>query len=180
MKRAEAIEQGLPRYNGKPCSSCGNTEKFVSSYGCTSCTKKRTRERDNSVYNRYIKSEKGQLWLKKFRNSETNKQTQNRYNRKRYLNSPEIYLRRTLKQNYNITLEEYQQLYHIQKGCCFICGRPQKDQSKRMAVDHCHKTGRIRKLLCTQCNVALGMVNESVDILKNMIEYIQYDNLDYE
>ena len=44
---------------------------------------------------------------------------------------------------------------------------------KRLAVDHCHKTGKIRGLLCTKCNIGLGYFNDDVILLKNSIRYLE-------
>lgn len=57
-----------------------------------------------------------------------------------------------------------------QNGECFICGSKPDDQ---LHIDHDHKTGKVRKLLCRSCNAALGMCKESIDILKKIIEYIK-------
>ncbi len=60
-----------------------------------------------------------------------------------------------LKRTYNITLEEYDKMLEVQKGVCFICGGVNYD-GMRLAVDHNHKTGKIRGLLCRHCNFKLG------------------------
>ena len=81
MTRKEAIEKGETQYHGKPCKTCGDTLKYVSGYNCVACTTQRTKDRDPEVYKRYIKSEKGQKWLKEFRRSETMRSIQNRWRR---------------------------------------------------------------------------------------------------
>jgi MinD superfamily P-loop ATPase len=55
---------------------------------------------------------------------------------------------------------------------CAICKQPCKTD-RELAVDHNHKTGQIRDLLCHSCNVVLGLVNENEDILINMIDYLK-------
>ena len=82
MTRREAIEKGENQYHGKPCKSCGDTLKYVTGYNCVACITQRTKDRDPEVYKRYIKSEKGQKWLKEFRRSETWHNVQNKWNRK--------------------------------------------------------------------------------------------------
>ena len=171
MTRKEAIEKDYKHYNGKPCISCGNTLKFVTSYGCVDCTTKRTKERDPEIYKKYIKSDKGQKWIKGFRNSTTYQNTQNRYNRKKYSYNPEWYQSKNLKSKYGITLEEYNVLLEKQNGVCYIC--KQTSDTKKLAVDHNHETGENRKLLCGKCNMALGLLNEDKDIMLQMIRYIE-------
>ena len=66
---------------------------------------------------------------------------------------------------YNISLAEYDQMFHDQNGVCAICGNP--EINRRLAVDHCHKTSKVRGLLCTTCNVKLGwFVDLETEILK--------------
>lgn len=63
---------------------------------------------------------------------------------------------------------EYEQALKEQRGVCFIC---HKADSKKLAADHCHRTGKRRHLLCTRCNTALGLVGDSINILRQMEEY---------
>lgn len=57
------------------------------------------------------------------------------------------------------------------KGCCQICGN--NDESA-FAIDHCHLTGKVRDLLCRNCNLALGYVNDNPEILIKMVEYLRF------
>ena len=77
----------------------------------------------------------------------------------------------SLKAKYGITLQDYDNLLAAQNGVCAICGTP--PGKRRLAVDHDHKTGAVRGLLCVNCNVALGRLQDNVDILQSMIEYIE-------
>lgn len=61
-----------------------------------------------------------------------------------------------LVRKYGITEHDYQRMHEKQGGLCVICGNPEKAKNRRLAVDHCHGTGRIRGLLCGRCNGALG------------------------
>jgi len=74
---------------------------------------------------------------------------------------------------YGITLEEYNQMFAEQDGCCKICKRHQSEFKGRLNIDHCHSTGRVRSLLCNQCNQALGLVRENKEVVKNMLEYLK-------
>lgn len=98
------------------------------------------------------------------------------YARLRRINNPEKLRaadrKSMLKHDYGITVEEYDAMSARQNGVCAICGRPQSARRGRLSIDHDHKTGSIRGLLCTNCNSALGMVNDRIDLLKEMIEYI--------
>ena len=82
-----------------------------------------------------------------------------------------------LKRLYNLSLNEYEVMFKDQKRLCFICNKPevlkQNNTVKRLAVDHCHTTGKVRKLLCHKCNTALGLMHEDIDNLNKMIKYIK-------
>lgn len=81
-----------------------------------------------------------------------------------------------LKNKFGITIEEYEKMLKKQNGACAICKKPEtticKGTLRRLSVDHCHKTGRIRGLLCNRCNTSLGRINEDIDILKASIVYL--------
>ncbi len=55
---------------------------------------------------------------------------------------------------------------------CAICGIPKEKLPMRLAVDHCHATGKIRGFLCNSCNSALGYAKDDTKILQKMIEYL--------
>ena len=80
----EAKEQGQKHYHGRPCKNCKETLKFTINQSCVACTKKRasTAIRGPEVYKKYIKSEKGQKWLKDYRHSETYRSVQNKWKKK--------------------------------------------------------------------------------------------------
>lgn len=69
---------------------------------------------------------------------------------------------------YGITLEEYDNLFIEAGNTCKICGR----SHLKMVLDHCHTTGKIRGIICTNCNTAMGLIAESVDTLDKMKEYV--------
>lgn len=65
-----------------------------------------------------------------------------------------------------------QRMLEEQEGLCKICQRPQIGR-KRLAIDHCHETRKVRGLLCTKCNVGLGMFGDSVERLRRAISYLK-------
>ena len=71
-----------------------------------------------------------------------------------------------LKREYGLSLVAYMAMVDAQQGRCAICG-----ELRQLYVDHCHKTGSIRKLLCHQCNVGFGLFNEKFDTLMRAAEY---------
>lgn len=101
-------------------------------------------------------------------------------NRKKYYSSEEgikSSRRSHLKRAFGISLEQYEDMFNIQNGKCAICNDfKTHDKHGVLAVDHCHKTGKIRDLLCFKCNTVLGSVNDNIEILKNMINYLNKHN----
>lgn len=78
----------------------------------------------------------------------------------------------TLKHDFDITLEQYNYMYIKQNGCCAICNKPQSSFKHALAVDHDHKTGKVRGLLCINCNLILGHSNDSIERLTQIIQYL--------
>ena len=74
-----------------------------------------------------------------------------------------------LKRKFGITFEQFELLVILQNGLCAIC---RKKLDKHLAVDHDHKTGEIRGLLCTNCNVGLGHFRDSGELLQRAIDYL--------
>ena len=82
-----------------------------------------------------------------------------------------------LKQAYGISSDDFEKLKEEQNHCCYVCKTHEnKVGSKRLVVDHHHTTGSVRKLLCSNCNTALGLVNENTEILQCLIKYIEEHN----
>lgn len=76
------------------------------------------------------------------------------------------------KRKYGITLEQYEYQLNIQLGGCAVC-KQACETGNRLAVDHNHSTGKIRGLLCKNCNIALGALKEDEDLIWNMLEYLK-------
>lgn len=80
---------------------------------------------------------------------------------------------RTLQQKYGITLGDYNRMLESQGGGCAICGESPKKGKKLLAVDHNHKTGEVRGLLCGRCNAMIGFSGDAPDLLKAAIRYLE-------
>lgn len=77
-------------------------------------------------------------------------------------------------QGINLTTEQYHQLLKLQNERCFLCGRHYKGFKRALSVDHCHKTGRVRGLLCSRCNMNLGWI-EKTSHLGELKDYMEED-----
>lgn len=76
-----------------------------------------------------------------------------------------------LKSLYGITPEEWDRMYEEQDGVCAICLQAET-QNRRMAVDHCHVTGKVRGLLCQACNTGIGKLGDCPDRLRRAAQYL--------
>lgn len=73
-----------------------------------------------------------------------------------------------LKNVYNLTAKNYDDMLAGQEGKCAICKR----KPPKIFVDHCHKTGKNRELLCINCNSLIGQAKDSIEILESAISYL--------
>lgn len=77
-----------------------------------------------------------------------------------------------LKILYSLTVDEYDAISESQGGRCAICGSHQSELSRRLYIDHDHKTNQIRGLLCHRCNIILGNAKDNTEILLSAVEYL--------
>ena len=67
--------------------------------------------------------------------------------------------------------DDYNKMFNEQLGLCAICRKP--EVNIKLAVDHCHETGRIRGLLCKRCNMGIGLFGDSPDTLIGAAMYLK-------
>ncbi len=83
---------------------------------------------------------------------------------------------RKYRTKYGITLADYDRMFEEQNGRCWMCQRPGnkfgRGRMGRLHVDHNHKTGKVRGLLCYCCNGILGLANDSTETLARGISYL--------
>ena len=135
--------------------------------------KKKARLQAVLKYQNGTGKEKRRLANKKYQQSEKGKLSQTRYAISGKQKNA------VLKKKYGITLDQYKILLAVQNNVCAICkqqnsyidSRTQQIQS--LVVDHEHKTGRVRGLLCGNCNRALGLLKDNLDIVHNMQNYLK-------
>lgn len=84
-----------------------------------------------------------------------------------------------IRRKYGITIEDYENLLKKQNGVCAICKKEDLTieanslRLKGLCIDHCHKTGKIRGLLCNRCNPMIGYSQDSIDNLLSAVEYLK-------
>lgn len=84
--------------------------------------------------------------------------------------------KRHLKHTYQLSLDEYDQMLIEQEERCAICRGTNRDD-RPLFVDHCHTTGKVRGLLCNDCNVMLGRAQDNEIILMRAIDYLKEHNV---
>lgn len=92
-----------------------------------------------------------------------------------YKANPEHRWRIEIKRKYGLTAIQYYMMLDQQGGKCKICkgiGPGGAGRTSRMAIDHCHETGKVRGILCNRCNRALGLFEDDISNLTAAIEYL--------
>ncbi len=96
------------------------------------------------------------------------KQVKYRANRTATLARARVWRMRT---RYGITIADYDHMFEAQNGVCYICETPPK--RNRLAVDHCHKTGKVRGLLCARCNSCIARFQDNARALRRAATYLE-------
>lgn len=153
------------RSHCKKCASIGNSKRNMIKYD--KIKRKhyyiKNKKRENYINNNNYAKNHGKNCLVIDRKNKRKELIKKQYLRK----NKNAYLKRT----YGITINEYEQKLINQNNCCAICGLEQKD--KKLSVDHCHKTNKVRDLLCSYCNFGIGLFFENEELLINAINYLK-------
>ena len=79
-----------------------------------------------------------------------------------------------IKRVYGLSKEQFYEMMKNQNDCCAICfARKEEQHYKTLSIDHCHKTGKVRGLLCSNCNTALGLFKDNKDSIQRAIQYLE-------
>ena len=149
---------------------------------CRHCGKNKPKEdfQEKGHQCRDCRNKKIKNWHKK--TELTEKQKQDRRDaakrwRERNLESAIKSNRNTMyRKKYGITLYEYNEMLKSQNGVCAICLNF-CDTGMNLAVDHDHNTGKIRALLCKNCNTAIGLFKENTNYISRAIEYLEFNSV---
>jgi hypothetical protein len=90
------------------------------------------------------------------------------YARRAYKKNPRRFTARQVKSQYGLTIEQLDAMILERQGRCDICNEP-----SRLHIDHDHKTGKVRGLLCRDCNVMLGLAKDNCNVLMKSVEYLK-------
>ncbi len=133
----------------------------------------------NKAY--YQKTREKQLArAKELRSNPVVREQRRQYAADLYANNRDSHRSARLKSKFGITLDEYRDMEEQQEACCKICGKHKSKNSvtksgqvMELAVDHCHETGKVRGLLCTNCNRGLGRFKDNPEFLRNAADYLE-------
>jgi len=182
--QAAANETKVPTITEKYCSQCKQT-KPVSEFSrrhnipngyvnkCKPCKEVISSNWRKTAIGRNSTNKSRRLQYKKYGKAyaQTEKGKEDQHKRiKKYLKT-EKGKDNLLRKRYGITLTEYEALFASQDGRCAICGSD--GDGKKLHLDHCHSTSKVRGLLCNNCNIGIGLFQEDVTRLQNAIEYLK-------
>lgn len=96
-------------------------------------------------------------------------------NREKYMVTDDQAYDKYLQRTYNMTLADYNVLLEDQDGTCAVCEGANADsvKNKRLTVDHDHRTGKVRGLLCFTCNTSIGKLGDTYEALQRAADYLK-------
>lgn len=130
---------------------------------CRLCRKKQMKAHYDN--NSEIIKQKATIW------TANNREKYKQYAKKSKITNKDKNRNSYYLKRFGITLEEFNSLATAQNNLCKICNNPERTH-KNLNVDHCHVTGKIRGLLCTSCNTALGLFKDLKSNLEQAIQYL--------
>lgn len=145
----DAKKGGSKFYLGLPCPKGHTGVRYASTRTCRECNLINTKTRViNGSYDAWRKNNKQRVKDKQYS--------------------------ARLKRVYDLDEGTYNKMLIEQDNKCKICSKSPVDyKHQRLCIDHCHTTGKVRGLLCNNCNAALGQVNDSISTLEAAITYLK-------
>jgi hypothetical protein len=113
--------------------------------------------------------EKMLTYSKKRKGTEARKMTCKKYYQSHKAQHQNYYMKKT----YGITIDDYMNMFKNQQGKCAICGDEPTILNRHFHIDHDKTTGKIRGLLCHNCNVGIGNLRHNIEFLKKAIKYLR-------
>lgn len=165
LRNAKKLLQPVSVTRTKVCKVCEQEKPLLEFYAnrgtadrraiyCKLCSREYERVRRGKKHDAYLASQK------KWRDA-------NREKRKELMRNWNLRV-------YGLTPDDYLDMYEAQGGVCLICGEGGESfGGRRLNVDHDHKTGNVRGLLCGLCNSALGKFKDSPELLRRAASYLE-------
>jgi hypothetical protein len=136
-----------------------------------SLTKEQKREYNRKYHETH--KEKRRAYSRKYRLEHIDEINEYNRNYRKDYRKREIWTDRRLQYQYGINLEQFDEMLGLQENLCALCG-DKMISSRVRCIDHDHKTGQIRGIICRDCNLMLGYAKENPAILGQGIEYINH------
>lgn len=138
---------------GEPCKRCRGTLRYIRNNTCVQCALA------------YARAEYGLF-------GESHREVVAAWHEENRASHNEMMRAGQLKRKFGLTVAEYEALAKSQGNACAVCREP-CPTGRRLAVDHCHTTNRIRGLLCQGCNTGIGKFRDSPERLIAAARYLQ-------
>ena len=183
--KKEASEKGIAYFwTGKPCVHKHYASRYTKGGSCTTCVRKnnngdvgvsrycdnnyaRSKAAKNNQFKYIPKHPCKHGHLERYTHSNNCVECSLESDRRNIINKKF----QRIKSIYGLTRESYLLMVHEQDSCCKICGT-HKTNHFNLHIDHCHTTGKVRALLCSKCNQAIGLLNHDVELIKKTIDYL--------
>lgn len=175
LSKEHAKKLKLKRYfDGTICKKGHVSYRYVSTGSCVSCISLRTKEWEKTpegiVWKREYqkkREQKPEVKYKRIQSDRRRSKTKNRIDYARELR---------LKKKYSLSLDAFNSMKQSQHGKCMICSMEFSEKTHRedsCHVDHDHKTGKVRGLLCGACNMGIGKFKDTPELLRNAALYLE-------
>lgn len=190
IERKRALDNGIARYFGNPCKYNHDGWRYAKSGSCVKCrdwipTGGKVGGKPNT--NRLLAIQNGENFYYSGKPCKRGHTSLRPVTTSLCLECFEIYkktIRKSKQRQYSvskrgITLQKYDEMLLLQKGVCAICKQTEKHTDhqtkklKKLAIDHCHNTDKIRGLLCTNCNLGIGNFKDNPEFLRKAALYCE-------
>lgn len=171
----------------KPCRKCGATERYASSGACAPCHRAAQAawnaanpERKRMISTAHYAANREQIKVRGAARRAANPEKNRARAAAWRIANPErdrsTKRANMLARNYHITPGEWEQMFWIQGRKCKVC-RCDEPSGYGWHVDHVHESGLIRGILCSSCNMGLGIAKDDPQLLRKMADYVETNGI---
>ncbi len=158
----------------KTCSKCGTVADEAafrpSRAVCNPCRLAQRRDR----YRKNAASEKAASLARYHKNSAKARVSMAAWAQANKARRAKYHRKSQLRRAYGLSVEDYQTMLEMQGDACGLCGKSAAEEGRQLSVDHCHRSGQVRALLCTCCNTGLGKFADSPALLRIAARYLEH------
>lgn len=158
-------EAEYKKFTHKICSNCGQVKTVESFYRKSAKTTRGWFWDSHCIECRNLYSKDYAAGNRERRNSRLKKWRKNNPDGARQVDRSKHYRRA-----YGITVEEADRMKSQNDGKCYICNKA----TTRLNIDHCHKTGIVRGVLCSACNLFIARINDDPEVAQRMVDYLRH------